>query len=92
MKNIQKSIRMSSDVFNFISQYRGKNFNDSLENLIYDFSEVLPGKQSELDVVNAKLIHNRELLRRLVIMRHELDVPEVKALIDDVNKAVGGVG
>ena len=34
MKNIQKSIRMSQDIYEYIAAFDGKNFNDKFENCI----------------------------------------------------------
>ena len=34
MKNIQKSIRMSQDVYEYIAAFDGKNFNDKFENCL----------------------------------------------------------
>ncbi len=37
MKNVQKSIRMSDDVFEAVNEYRGEGFNEKLQNLVTDF-------------------------------------------------------
>lgn len=37
MKNIQKSIRMSQEVYDYISCFDGKNFNDKFENAVKFF-------------------------------------------------------
>lgn len=37
MKNVQKSIRMSDDVFEAVNAYRGEGFNEKLQNLVTDF-------------------------------------------------------
>ncbi len=34
MKNIQKSIRMSQDIYEYIAAFDGKNFNDKFENCV----------------------------------------------------------
>lgn len=34
MKNIQKSIRMSQEIYEYIAAFDGKNFNDKFENCI----------------------------------------------------------
>lgn len=34
MKNIQKSIRMSQEIYEYIAAFDGKNFNDSFENCL----------------------------------------------------------
>lgn len=34
MKNIQKSIRMSQEVYEYIAAFDGKNFNDKFENCL----------------------------------------------------------
>ena len=39
MKNIQKSIRMSQEVYEYIAAFDGKNFNDKFENCVKFFKE-----------------------------------------------------
>jgi hypothetical protein len=34
MKNIQKSIRMSQEIYEYIAAFDGKNFNDKFENCV----------------------------------------------------------
>ena len=36
MKGVQKSIRLTQRVYDYIEQYRGDNFCDKLQNLVLD--------------------------------------------------------
>lgn len=36
LKDIQKSVRLSPDIYSYIDSYRGGNFSEKLSNLVYD--------------------------------------------------------
>lgn len=55
MKNVQKSIRMTDEVFEAVDSYRGGGFNEKLENLVMDY---LHGR----DQLQRDINHLRELV------------------------------
>lgn len=39
-RDVHKSIRMDSGIYNYIMQWNGKNFSDKLENLVLDHARL----------------------------------------------------
>lgn len=65
MKNVQKSIRMTDEVFEAVDRYRGDGFNEKLENLVMDYLHGREKFQRELDRLQ-ELVHlKRDELVRL---------------------------
>ena len=45
MKSVQKSIRISENVYQIIESCNGSNFSDKLQNLVFRYAEELPALQ-----------------------------------------------
>lgn len=50
-RNIQKSIRISEDVYNFINNADGDNFNDRLNNLLILFRSEYDNKLKDIELL-----------------------------------------
>lgn len=53
-RDIQKSIRISEDVYNFINKYNGDNFNDRLNNIFKLFMLGCEDKKAEIELLNKR--------------------------------------
>ena len=76
-KVIQKSIRLSDRVVNYIEQYRGDNFTEKFENYVLDTEE-----RREL------LVHDWNMLQAAVNDKHE-ELKRVQAQLRDVRNQIG---
>lgn len=72
MKNIQKSIRMSQDIYEYIAAFDGKNFNDKFENCLkftIEHNQTLRRSKIRLEKeicdLNDKIQERREILSGL---------------------------
>lgn len=71
-KSIAKSIRLTPELYNFISQYDGDGFNEKFSNIISfcfkkekELNKVIVQRTKELDSLNTKILEKKELLLTL---------------------------
>lgn len=72
MKSVQKSIRISENVYQIIESCKGANFSDKLQNLVFRYSDELPNlmvkiKRAEvtLDQINDEIRDKRVILDQI---------------------------
>lgn len=65
-KSVQKSIRLSEEAYAYIDGYRGANFSERLENLVYDAMLSEPERVRRLAELDAEIQERRKKLRALV--------------------------
>lgn len=72
MKSIQKSIRISENVYQIIESFKGSSFSDKLENLVIHYSDEYPAllikiqrAESVLDQTENELKEKRKILNQL---------------------------
>ena len=78
-KNIQKSVRMTKTVYNFIIKQSGKGFNEKFENAVLK----LLNKEKELD---KKIASKEEYLA--LLSERETNVSELLDKLDFISKQV----
>lgn len=88
MKNVQKSIRMTDEVFEAVDRYRGDGFNEKLENLVMDylhgrekFQRDLDRLQELVDLKHDELVRLQNRVRGAQLVEHRLG-PLVDAVAD----------
>lgn len=95
-KPISKSIRLSEEVYDYISGYRGEGFNEKFENIILDYQRVekdiqdrIRTRQHELGVINEQVKFVIDAYRELDNMIWRVD--DCMALLDDIEKNLKAV-
>lgn len=76
MKVVQKSVRLSQRVYNYINRYRGDNFCDKLQNYVLDTEERRDDLVKEWNLLESHIQDKHQemvvLQSRLVDLRAEL--------------------
>lgn len=65
LKKNMKSVRMTDEVFNTVSEYRGNGFNDKFANLVMDFIRGREKMLREAELLQAYIGDKREEMRRV---------------------------
>lgn len=72
MKNIQKSIRMTEAVYDYISKFDGKNFNDKFNNAVLffmssdkDLRKKIKSLSVEITSLENSILDRRQILKNL---------------------------
>lgn len=88
MKNVQKCVRLSDRVMNYIDQYRGVNFSEKLENLVLDMEERRDEYvqdwerlQAQVNDKHAEMVRIQEKVKKLRAVDQRLG-PLIDALLD----------
>nr|DAL76120.1 MAG TPA: hypothetical protein [Inoviridae sp.] len=69
MKSVQKSIRISENVYQIIESCNGSNFSDKLQNLVFRYAEELPSLQISIHRAEITLKQTeREINEKRVIL------------------------
>ena len=92
MKNVQKCVRLSDRVTNYIDQYRGANFSEKLENLVLDMEERRDEYvqdwerlQAQVNDKHAEMVRIQEKVKKLRAVDQRLG-PLIDALLDMLPK------
>ena len=92
MKNVQKCVRLSDRVTNYIDQYRGANFSEKLENLVLDMEERRDEYvqdwerlQAQVNDKHAEMVRIQEKVKKLRAIDQRLG-PLIDALLDMLPK------
>lgn len=92
MKNIQKSVRLTEKTTKYIENYRGSNFSEKLENLVYDHQERHDRLVEDWNLLNAQIQDKRSEIARLTDEIRKLRTldqrlnPLVNALLDILSR------
>ena len=69
MKSVQKSIRISENVYQIIESCNGSNFSDKLQNLVFRYAKELPSLQISIQRAEITLKQTeREINEKRVIL------------------------
>lgn len=79
-KTIQKSIRISNSVFEYIEKYKGDNFSEKFENLILycmkeekNITKRVTTSEQQLKDLNSEIDEKSKLLLKLRVLEQKLD-------------------
>lgn len=71
-KSVAKSIRLTQELYDFISKYKGDGFNEKFSNIIAfcfkkekELNKVIAQRTKELEDLNTKIAEKRKLLTTL---------------------------
>lgn len=72
-KNVAKSIRMSEEVNEYITNYRGNGFNEKFENIILDSMKAEGERVKILETLDLRIEANKKKLQELCDMFEKLN-------------------
>lgn len=89
-KDIQRSIRFSKQIFDYVDGYRGTGFSDKFENMVIDAMEGEARRNAILADLDRQIEEASDRLRFASIRLSELDriATRVKSVSDTVDKLV----
>ncbi|MGN0132913.1 MAG: hypothetical protein ACI4AA_10765 [Lachnospiraceae bacterium] len=90
-KNVSKSIRLSDEVYEYISNYRGEGFNEKFENIILDYkkkekqiNDRIKAKEKELKLWSDRVNEVIVKIRKLERMQYQIN--NCKQYLDTIEK------
>lgn len=90
-KNVSKSIRLSDEVFEYISNYRGEGFNEKFENIILDYkkkekqiNDRIKAEEKELKLWSDRVNEVIVKIRKLERMQYQIN--NCKQYLDTIEK------
>jgi len=88
-KNIQKSIRISQDIYDVLDKFSGSSFNQKLENFVYRMTKSEPEIEKRIKILEKR---EQELLRNIDRLRSiETNLNTVKRYMTEVAKMCNNV-
>lgn len=61
-KSISKSIRLSPELYDYISSYRGEGFNDKFKNIIEDARDTEPQRRARLESLDDEIKAKKKIV------------------------------
>ncbi len=90
-KCVAKSIRITQELYDFISNYKGNGFNEKFSNIISfcfkkekELNKVIAQRTKELDDLNTKIAEKRKLLTMLNQLENALE--QATLIAEKINK------
>ena len=87
-KNIQRSIRFSKHIFDYVDGYRGSGFSEKFENMVIDAMEGEQSRKERLEALDrlieikgaklGSLQSDLDLFRRVVLLRLQLPTSDFR--------------
>ena len=71
-KSVSKSIRLTPDLYDYISSYRGDGFNEKFANIIMDARDSEAARQRHLALLDEKIEKREEFLVEAALRVEEL--------------------
>ena len=78
MKSVQKSIRISENVYQIIDGCNGSNFSDKLQNLVFRYAEELPALMISIQRAEVTLHQTEKEIREKRVILDQLRSIESK--------------
>lgn len=105
VKDIQKSVRLTPDIYEYIDKYRGENFSAKLSNLVYDaqkgeskrkerfqaLDKAIASKEKAYDEISRNIFVIQQIGYRASYIEQNLNAlyEEIKRLVTDERMPAG---
>lgn len=66
-KSVNKSIRLTPELFEYINSYRGDGFNEKFENIILDFRFMEKERASRLEILERRILEKETVLKEVTV-------------------------
>lgn len=63
-KNVSKSIRLSQELYDYISSYRGNGFNEKFKNIIEDARDTEPQRRARLESLDDEIKAKKKIVEK----------------------------